>query len=58
MFILTAVFFRPTQVKWQLMVASCYRRSGENDSVYNLSWHSKTAHYHLFSGLVFSNMLA
>lgn len=22
--------FRPTQVKWQLMVASCYRRSGMN----------------------------
>jgi len=23
-----AVFCRPTQVRWQLMVASCHRRSG------------------------------
>lgn len=33
---LSAVFLRPTQVKWQLMVASCYRRSGENESVLTL----------------------
>lgn len=33
---LSAVFLRPTQVKWQLMVASCYRRSGEDGSVLNL----------------------
>lgn len=45
----SAMFLRPTQVKWQLMVASCYRRSGENDSVLYLSWHNKKACYRLFS---------
>lgn len=29
---LPALSLRPTQVKWKLMVASCYRRSGENES--------------------------
>lgn len=46
---LSAVFLRPTQVKWQLMVASCYRRSGENDFGLHLSWHDKIACYRLFS---------
>ncbi len=46
---LSAVFLRPTQVKWQLMVASCYRRSGENDSGLYLSWHNKMACCRLFS---------
>uniref|UniRef100_A0A3Q3FHF0 Intraflagellar transport protein 88 homolog n=1 Tax=Labrus bergylta TaxID=56723 RepID=A0A3Q3FHF0_9LABR len=34
-----ATLIQPTQVKWQLMVASCYRRSGENESVLDLSCH-------------------
>uniref|UniRef100_A0A8C9Y665 Intraflagellar transport protein 88 homolog n=2 Tax=Sander lucioperca TaxID=283035 RepID=A0A8C9Y665_SANLU len=38
-----ATLIQPTQVKWQLMVASCYRRSGENDSFLYLSWHINIA---------------
>uniref|UniRef100_A0A3P8U4J0 Intraflagellar transport protein 88 homolog n=1 Tax=Amphiprion percula TaxID=161767 RepID=A0A3P8U4J0_AMPPE len=34
-----ATLIQPTQVKWQLMVASCYRRSGKNDIFIYLTFH-------------------
>lgn len=53
--------FRPTQVKWQLMVASCYRRSGMNLTILihlislAISFHLSAFRvmiyvFHLFSG--------
>lgn len=44
--------FRPTQVKWQLMVASCYRRSGRKIVLTNLTHLAKNvilkSHYSCF----------